>query len=99
MLNRALFVFALLIGSMSPVSVAGSIATSTFDTGIDGWGLSGDSTTTAPTFIATGGNPGGYIHGIDQVDGGTWYFVAPSKFLGDDTAAYGQDLEGRSNCE
>ncbi len=92
MLKSILFVFALLGGFMSTVSVAGPIATSTFDTGIDGWGLSGDSTTTVPTFIATGGNPGGYIHGVDQVEGGTWYFVAPSKFLGNDTAAYGQDL-------
>ena len=41
---------------------------------------------------AAGGNPGGFIRGVDSVVGGVWFFSAPSKFLGDDSAAYGQHL-------
>jgi hypothetical protein len=92
MLNRSFFAYVFLIACVSPASYAGSIATSTFDTGDEGWRLTGDSTTTVPTYVPTGGDPGGFINGVDQVDGGTWYFVAPSKFLGNDSAAYSQDL-------
>ena len=42
--------------------------------------------TTAPTFNATGGNPGGYISTTDP-DSGDFMFSAPSKFLGNQTGA------------
>jgi hypothetical protein len=84
----------LVISSMivPSASVAGSFATSTFEFGDDGWLLAGDSTTGVPAFVPAGGNPGGFIRGVDSVVGGVWFFSAPSKFLGDDSATYGQNL-------
>ena len=74
------------------VSNAVPIAVSTFDTGDEGWlvvstlGHSG-----SPDWSATGGNPGGYIYDTDM-DGGWWGFLAPSKFLGDASDAFGNTL-------
>ncbi|WP_435021346.1 laminin B domain-containing protein [Tundrisphaera sp. TA3] len=73
-------------------AAAAFIASSTFDTGDDGWTLAGDSTSAVPTYVATGGNPGGFLRGFDETVGGTWYWDAPGKFLGDISAAYGQAL-------
>lgn len=62
------------------------IAKSTFDTDDEGWTIGCDL-----HYSPTGGNPGGYIYGID-IGCGTWYFSAPLKFLGDVSAAYNQKL-------
>ena len=51
---------------------------STFDTGADGWRVEN-----APSsWMATGGNPGGYLRADDGANAGT-HLVAPAKFLGD----------------
>ena len=89
---------ALSLGASS--ALAG--ASSDFNTGTtDGWLLFGDSVTSAPTYVATGGVTGGYIHGTDAVLGGTWYWLAPAKFLDNDSASYGDalsfDLRMRGN--
>ena len=74
------------------VSSAVPIAVSTFDSGDEGWlvvstlGYSG-----SPDWSPTGGNPGGYIYDTDM-DGGWWGFLAPSKFLGDASDAFGSTL-------
>ncbi|HEY1683857.1 MAG TPA: laminin B domain-containing protein [Tepidisphaeraceae bacterium] len=77
---------------------AGTLASSTFDTNVDGWAaldISGTSPTGAVPpvdatysvdYHATGGNPGGYISETDQSTG-TYYYNAPSKFLGDQSSA------------
>jgi PKD repeat protein len=72
----------------------GVVASSTFDTDDDGWRITGDAQGdgTAPDYFDTGGNPGGHICANDNVAGGTWYFSAPAKFLGDRTGAYGGTL-------
>lgn len=44
-----------------------------------------------PVFVASGGNPGGFIRTPDPDDGWT-YFVAPSKFLGDQSDKLGGTL-------
>lgn len=51
---------------------------STFDTDLDGW------TTDSPlmTWVAAGGNPGGYAQFNDAAPAGG-FFIAPAKFLGD----------------
>jgi hypothetical protein len=61
----------------------------------DGWTISGDAQATSvkPDYLGTGGNPDGLISAKDDVAGGTWYFVAPGKYLGDQASAYGQDLK------
>ncbi|MBU6399877.1 MAG: hypothetical protein KGS61_06125 [Verrucomicrobia bacterium] len=44
-----------------------------------------------PVYHDTGGNPGGYLSQSDP-DGNTWYWEAPQKHLGDQSAAYGGTL-------
>lgn len=70
-----------------------AVIESTFDSSAEGWVISGDATSGLPTFLATGGNPGGHIEADDSVSGGIWYFQAPTKFLGDLSGAYGELLQ------
>lgn len=78
-----------------PTSARGAFSTvsSTFDVDAEGWIAQelGGSTNTM-TYHATGGNPGGYLNALDIQDGRTWYWIAPSKFLGNDSQAYGGAL-------
>jgi hypothetical protein len=69
-------------------------AASEFATDADGWTVVGDAQTTSVTadFKGTGGNPGGLITAKDDVTGGTYYFVAPSKYYGDASGSYGKLL-------
>ena len=75
-----------------PVS-AQVIASSTFNTGDEGW-LVGDfySNTgfSTPTYVATGGNPGGFLRTNDLY--GYNSYQAPSAFLGNQSGAYGGTL-------
>ena len=66
------------------------IASSTFDDGAEGWTTLNDARNFA--WISTGGNPGGHVGAEDIGNGQTWYFVAPSSFLGDVSAAFGGSL-------
>ena len=63
---------------------------STFDAGDEGWRTGeffSTSDSGAPTHVATGGNPGGFIRATDVA---AWAaFHAPAAFLGDQSAAYG----------
>jgi len=63
---------------------------SEFEINAEDWSLDGDGE--GPFHNATGGNPGGYIFGIDQGQSVSWYFLAPNKFLGNISDAYGQSL-------
>lgn len=83
--------------SQSQAGAAGStdlIASSGFDRDAEGWTITGDaqSESVKPDFNGTGGNPGGLITAKDDVTGGTFYFVAPAKYLGDDSKAYAKWL-------
>jgi hypothetical protein len=82
-------VAAVLFSAIGNVNAA--LVSSTFDTD-DGWLVSGDATSSLPTFVATGGNPNGHIEADDTVSGGVWYFQAPAKFLGDLSGALGELL-------
>jgi hypothetical protein len=66
-------------------------ASSYFDTNAEGWSAIGDFAVPV-TWIASGGNPGGNIDLVDGVSGGVMYFVAPAKFLGNQSSAFGQPL-------
>jgi hypothetical protein len=57
---------------------AGTVASSTFDTGLDGWT---SNTPAQIAFQASGGNPGGYIQFVDET-GDSTVIDAPSAFLG-----------------
>ncbi len=65
--------------------------TSTFDANDEGWTAIGDVAVPV-TFHPLGGNPGGFVDVVDSVTGGVMYFVAPAKFLGNQSAAYGTNL-------
>lgn len=66
------------------------LAISTFDTGDEGWSVTGD--VHGFQWQSSVGNPPGSILGIDNATGDTWGFLAPSKFLGNKEAAYGNTL-------
>ncbi len=90
--------FVLLLGA----GLAGCtdvIANSDFEANADGWTMTGD-VNPVPELHATGGNPGGCICGTDLDLGDIWYFVAPSKYLGNVSHAWGRrltwDLKGSS---
>ncbi len=72
------------------VSPSGCTVASTFDSANDGWQVIGDAErqTGVPQYMATGGNPGGYLSAEDDVAGGTWYWAAPAQYLGEQNAAY-----------
>jgi hypothetical protein len=75
-----------------PPAVAGVIASSTFDTGADGWRTTGDIAPNPQRWLSAGGNPGGFIQADDILDGVFFYWQAPAKFLGNDSAGYGGKL-------
>lgn len=64
---------------------------SIFDKGIDGWRVTGDvqGGSSYPDWVETGGNPGGHVKAVDDVQGGVWYWVAPANFRGDKSGFYG----------
>jgi len=69
---------------------AGTFAQSTFDSDHEGWTVTGD--VHGFQWLPAEGVPPGCIKGVDDVSGYTWYFVAPTKFLGDKSGAYGNTL-------
>ena len=83
----SLFVLSSLLTSVGHADIY-----SGFDADDEGWLVSGDATSATPDYMATGGNPGGFLQADDTVSGGTWYWDAPSKFLGDLSGFVGETL-------
>jgi len=75
-------------GGLEGKSVSG------FSVDADGWLITGDANAASvkPDYNGTGGNPDGLISAKDEVTGGVWYFLAPSKYLGDNAAVAGKNL-------
>ena len=103
LLNVAIAVLSVSV-MLCETAEANIIASSTFNANSDGW-LGVDLTyptsgppysvlnTQVPDYNATGGNPGGYIqNSLDTPYPATFYWSAPSKFLGDVSGAYGGTL-------
>ena len=71
-----------IISLLACLSLAGTVQAdlfSGFDSNAEGWTTEG---ATAPTHVASGGNPGGYIKAYDNA--GTWWrFVSPNSWDGD----------------
>jgi hypothetical protein len=81
-------VFALSIAQASADTIS-----STFDTGAEGWDAVDPTGDYTPSWQSTGGNPGGFLLGTETTPlGGTGYFIAPSKFLGNLSAYAGGTL-------
>jgi hypothetical protein len=70
---------------------AGSLVSSTFDGGTDGWTVAGNRLGRRGILDheVTGGNPEGYIA---STAGDSRYVIAPSKYRGDFSAGFGQAL-------
>ena len=93
-------VTALILAAAFCTTVRGTtLVQSTFDSDDEGWsavsipnppaGVTPNvAMTYAVTYSATGGNPGGDISEVDQ-DANDYYFKAPTKFLGNQSAALG----------
>lgn len=79
-------------GSAAACGGVSSYASSAFEVDDDGWTLSNNGDGTKPQFNTQGGNPGGNICGADLKDGDIWYFVAPARYLGNVSAAWGKRL-------
>ena len=80
-----------LLMALATTATAQYPVTSTFDTGSELWGYHNDAN--GIHWAASTGNPGGLIYASDLTHGTLWYFVAPAKFRGDHTAAYGLTVE------
>ncbi|GAB3769417.1 hypothetical protein GCM10028818_05450 [Spirosoma horti] len=83
---------ALLIGcyrfTLTPLAPP---ATNSFDDGDQGWRISEGG---VGSFSATGGYPGGFMAGSDNLDPiqTLWYFIAPDPFLAEVRKGYGKTL-------
>ena len=80
--------------SSPPPAQTEPMAASYFDTGREGWRVDGDvqAGSGVPVWLPQAGHPGGHLRAADDVEGGTWYWEAPAKFLGDISAAYSRTL-------
>ncbi len=84
----ALLLSTLPLSACHPVD---AVAWSTFDVDDEGWTIVGDAQPT-PELRGQGGNPTGHICATDAETGDFWYFVAPQRYLGNASAAYGKRL-------
>jgi hypothetical protein len=92
MKNRILFFPTVALISFLGATTTAYAASSSFDTNSAGWSAVGD--VAGPlTWNASGGNPGGHVSVVDSTTGGITYFVAPSSFLGNQSAALGTSLQ------
>ncbi len=82
---------AALLAAVCSLSLPSLAATSDFATDSEGWTAMGDSEGPL-TWADSGGNPGGHVLIDDRTVGGVTYFVAPAKFLGNQSAAVGSLL-------
>jgi hypothetical protein len=66
------------------MTASAGIIVSDFSSGLDGWILGDNDPASTLTYIASGGNPGGFIQFNDAAQGANDAFSAPAKFLGND---------------
>jgi len=70
---------------------------SDFVSGVEGWEIEGDakgSQGVIPNFSEINGvGNSGYIYAIDDATDGVWYFLAPSKYLGDKSKFFNGKIE------
>jgi len=80
-------------GTVTVEETAGPIA-STFERTIEGWRVQGDAqgSSSFPNYLEEGGNPGGHLEAVDDVQGGVWYWAAPAQFTGEKSDYAGGEL-------
>ena len=94
---------ALLVLGVVPIAQADPVPEpSAFDRNADNWILTGDAVGAtgwggdfdlSADHASREGNPGGSIYGVDAAAGIDFFFQAPPRFLGDQSALYGTALE------
>lgn len=80
-------------GIVEVTDSAGTI-TSSFEQTMENWRVEGDAQggSSFPNHEEDGGNPGRCLSAVDDVQGGVWYWVAPTAFTGDKSAYAGGTL-------
>lgn len=81
----------IIIAGLTAVALPALAATSSFDTGTEGWTAQGD-VEGGLQWSSIGGNPGGHVFIDDQTVGGVTYFIAPDAFRGNHSVALGTNL-------
>jgi hypothetical protein len=84
---------ALLSGFAGTAAAQTAIASSDFETDVDGWWVAGDPASQIPEWLPASGNPAGSIRTTEARAGVILFFVAPAKFLGDRAITYGGTLQ------
>jgi hypothetical protein len=88
--GKQVIVLAVFIAAVFSVTPAYSNLTSTFNSDAEGWTLVG---ATGPTWLSTGGNPGGYIQGVDNSVNSRWSFITPNGWNGNWSGYIGGSLQ------
>jgi hypothetical protein len=80
--------------ALSITQASADTISSSFDMGAEGWFAVDQQTADyTASWQSTGGNPGGFLQGTENIArGGTGYFIAPRKFLGNLSAYAGGTL-------
>lgn len=73
-------------------SCQNKVIASYFDQNDEEWIVVGDAQggSAKPSYNDKEGNPDGFISANDNATGGTWYWSAPEKFLGDKSSSFGE---------
>ena len=89
-MHRTIFTLLVIIAiSTAGQAALAATAKSTFDTGTEGWTITDNGANTTPVFRD------GVLYGKEAQSGIDWYYVAPSKFLGDKSAFYNGSISFR----
>ena len=90
----ATIITAAFILTLSTMPASAGVISSSFSTGAEGWSALDDTGHDyTASWTSAGGNPGGFLQGTETAPaGGTGYFIAPSKFLGNLSSFAGGSL-------
>jgi len=78
---KKIILFLFFVSALSWPVCSNADLVSTFDIGDEGWSNTGD--VHPIEWENSGGNPGGFVKGKDDVSGRWWFFVAPDSWAGD----------------
>jgi len=94
-MNKRVFIVMISVLAIAmPFSSAHSQLKSTFDNSDEGWTIAGNGAGgTTPNYYSTGGNPGGFIEGVDATGNASWFFVSPNSWDGNWTNYIGGSLQ------
>ncbi len=92
-MNLAQCFVAVLASVSATASLSTPLVSSDFETSAGGWVVANGARSFE--WVASGGDPGGFVRARDLRGETLWYFMAPSDYLGDMLSAYGGTLSYR----